>query len=57
MSTKFPVCAILMEMAVHVKKANIKADVQWAPRESNKEADRLANGVFSGCKEANRIFR
>ena len=33
-----------MELACHVKKKSIRAIVEWAPREENKEADSLANG-------------
>ena len=32
-----------MELASHMKHERIKASVSWAPREVNKEADRLAN--------------
>ena len=45
MSTKFPSSALLMELSVFLKKSKKKAPVEWAPRESNKEADALANGV------------
>ena len=32
-----------MELASHMKHESIKANVRWAPRETNREADRLAN--------------
>ena len=44
MSTRFPSSALLMELASHMKHHGIKANVQWSPREANREADRLANG-------------
>ena len=44
MSTKYLVSAIIMEMASFMKKKGIRASVEWAPREGNREADSLANG-------------
>ena len=43
-----PASALLMERASHMKHERIKASVSWAPREVNKEADRLANGDTTG---------
>ena len=40
--------ALLMELSCFMKKMNIRTFVEWAPREANKEADSLANGVFDG---------
>ena len=45
MTTKFPGCALLMELACFMKKRSMKVLVDWTPREGNKEADQLANGV------------
>ena len=47
MSTKFPSSAILMELSTFLKEKKIKALVEWTPRESNREADLLANGITS----------
>ena len=47
MSTRFPSSALLMEVATHMKHQGIKADVQWSPREANRQADQLAIGDFS----------
>ena len=55
MSTRFRPSALLMELATHMKHEGIKASVQWAPRESNREADRLANGDFTGFSLEFRI--
>ena len=41
MSTRFPSSALQMELSVFLKKRKIRASVEWAPRESNKEADVL----------------
>ena len=39
MSTKFPASAVLMELASYMRRMSL----EWAPREGNKEADKLAN--------------
>ena len=44
MTTRYPASAVLMEMSVFMKRHKLKANVEWAPREANKEADELANG-------------
>ena len=43
-STKFPSSAVLMELATCMRKMSLRTVVEWAPREGNKEADKLANG-------------
>ena len=43
-----------MEFASHMKHEGIKANVRWAPRETNREADRLANGDHAGFDPALR---
>ena len=55
MSTRYPASALLMELASHMKHEKIKASVSWAPREVNKEADRLANGDTTGFDPNLRI--
>ena len=52
MSTRFLSSELLMELSVFLKKRKIKALVEWAPSESNKEAGALANGVTDGFKDA-----
>ena len=47
MSTKFPSSALVMELSTFLKEKKIKALVEWTPRESNREADLLANGITS----------
>ena len=44
MTTRYPASAVLMEMSVFMKRHKLKTNVEWAPREANKEADELANG-------------
>ena len=47
MSTRFPSSAVLMELASFMKHRGMRAIVEWAPRECNREADMLANGDTS----------
>ena len=42
-STKFPISAIVMELAFMLKEKGLQAEVSWIPRESNTEADELSN--------------
>jgi hypothetical protein len=41
MTVKFPLCAILMEIAAVLHRRNQDLDLAWAPREQNVEADEL----------------
>ncbi len=47
-SSKFPLCAILMEIAARSESLGIRLAVEWIPREMNAEADKLAGGQFTG---------
>ena len=55
MTTKFPASALLMELSCYMKKMSIRASVEWIPREGNKEADRLAKGIFHDFDPCMRI--
>ena len=55
MSTKFPSSAVLMELASFMKHRGMRAIVEWAPRECNREADMLANGDSSLFDPGRRI--
>ena len=55
MTTKFPASALPMELSRYMKKMSIRTVVVWVPREWNKEADRLANGVFEDFDPTLRI--
>ena len=48
MSTSYPASALLMELSAFLKHCKLKALVEWTPRESNREADSLANGCADG---------
>ena len=52
MSTKYPSSAVLMELAVYLKRRRIRTIVEWAPREFNRESDNLANGITTGFNPA-----
>ena len=55
MTTRFPSSALLMEMGSYMKARGMRAIVEWAPREFNKEADQLANGVTDSFDPNRRI--
>ena len=55
MTTKFPACAVLMELPAHVKRMSMKVVVEWTPRTGNREADSLANGEHSRFSPQNRV--
>ena len=52
MSTMFPSSAVLMELAVFMKRRGLRTIVEWAPREFNRELDSLANGITEGFNPA-----
>ena len=47
MTTRYPSSALVMELDAEMKKGSVKAQVEWTPREFNREADALANGDSS----------
>ena len=47
MSTKTPICAVLMELPPLMQELEQKTTVNWTPRTANREADSLANGDAS----------
>ena len=55
MSTKYPASAIMMEMASNRKKKGIRASLEWAPRDGNREADSSANGNHEGFSDERRM--
>ena len=44
-----------MEMASYMKNRGMRAIVESAPREFNREADRLANGIYDSFNPVRRI--
>ena len=55
MSTAFPLSIVLMELALHLQRAQVDLDLQWIPRDQNTEADALTNENFEGFEEAKRV--
>ena len=43
MTTKFPLCAILMELAAQMQDKELNLQLHWVPRDQNTEADELSN--------------
>ena len=45
MTTKFPLCAAMMQLSSILAQRHMKLRLDWAPREQNYEADELSNGI------------
>ena len=45
-TNRYSLSAIVMEMALPMRRRGLAADVSWLPREYNSHADALANGNF-----------
>ena len=43
MTTKFPLCTVIMELASHTGKRGVRTDAWWTPRERNQETDVLSS--------------
>ena len=48
MSTTYPLCCVAMELAAQLEERGLELDLAWTPRDLNAEADRLADGDYSG---------
>jgi len=55
MSTKYPLCLLVMELAVALEERGLALSAEWAPREWNAEADAITNSRFEGFEEENRV--
>ena len=55
MTTKFPLCAVMMEIASTVAKQKIPLRLHWTPREQNVEADELSNEKFHRFDPKKRV--
>ena len=54
LSSKFPLCCVLMELAEQLDQRKVAFDLRWVPRDKNMEADELSDGIstkFSLAKE------
>ena len=43
MTTKYPLCVVIMEIAAQAESRGVRLEAQWTPRDRNQEADRLSN--------------
>jgi len=55
MSTKYPLCLLVMELAVALEDRGLALTAEWAPREWNAEADALTNSRFEGFSPERRV--
>ena len=54
-TTAFPLCAVTMELAAQLEARGAELFLDWIPWGSNWEADRLADGDWSGFDESLRV--
>ncbi len=50
-TARFPLCAVVMEIAARSERLRIRLEVDWIPRELNTSADALAAGNHDGFSE------
>ena len=43
MTTRFPLCAFVMELAAQAEARGVRLEAEWTPRDRNQEADDLSN--------------
>ena len=55
LTTKFPLCVVLMQLAWTLHCRDLELRLDWLPRLQNREADALTNGDFSGFSADLRI--
>lgn len=53
-STRYPMCAAVMQLTSDLNAKGAELDLQWQPREENEVADRLSNGRIEGFDPALR---
>ena len=54
-TSRCPLSAVVMEMATRMRLTGLSADVNWCPRELNRQADALANGDSTGFADEHRV--
>ena len=55
LTTKFPLCVVLMQLAWILHTQDLELKLDWLPRLQNREADALTNGDFSGFNPDLRV--
>ena len=55
MTTRYPLCTVLMEMSAQLQHRSVQLELGWLPREANQPADDLTNEDFSRFDPARRV--
>ena len=55
MTTKYPLCNVLMELSEQLYSRNLVLRLSWLPREGNQPADDLTNEIWSRFDPARRV--
>ena len=55
LTTKYPFCVVLMQLAWILHTQDLELRLDWLPRLQNREADALTNGDFSGFNPDLRV--
>ena len=55
MTTSFPLCCVVMELAAQLEHRDAEMSLEWAPRGENREADALADGRTEGFSPELRV--
>ena len=55
MTTRFPLCAIVMELAAQAELRKVRMEAEWTPRERNQEADDLSNFLTSNFDASKEV--
>eukprot|EP00973_Karenia_brevis_P008009 1086039-Karenia_brevis.AAC.1 len=56
LTTKFPLCCVMMQMSVLAIERRLSWRVQWVPRERNDIADEISKREFGKFQQKNRIL-
>eukprot|EP00973_Karenia_brevis_P005483 746733-Karenia_brevis.AAC.1 len=55
LTTKFPLCCVMMEVAARVSRYGNDPDLGWVRRDDNQHADDLSKGLFHNFTTAKRV--
>ena len=55
LTTAFPLCCVAMELSAQLEARGAELLLEWIPRGSNQEADRLADGHWDGFSPELRV--
>ena len=56
MSTRWPLCLIVMELAAQLASQSVDLTLKWRRRDVNVEADALTNHEFEGFNPKTRVL-